>query len=141
MNEFKEKFKIEELEILQNGSWIVSLRPFQVTLGSLIVSLDRPCTDLGDITEEESLHLGQVFSSIKELFSSSFKPDKINYLALMMVDSHVHFHVIPRYKSTITFNNGEYQDVDWPKPPNLLESIDLSNAELKKIWSYLKATV
>lgn len=140
MKEFKKKFKVEGLEILQRGAWIVSLRPLQVTLGSLIVSLNRPCTDLGDITEEESLHLGQVFSAIKELFSRTYKPDKINYLALMMVDSQVHFHVIPRYKSVITFNNREYQDVDWPKPPNLLETIDLSGAELQKICSYMKAT-
>ena len=31
---------------------------------------------------------------------ATFDHQKINYLALMMVDPHVHFHVIPRYSGS-----------------------------------------
>ena len=34
---------------------------------------------------------------------------KINYLAYMMIDNHVHFHVIPRYSKIKKFNEIEFK--------------------------------
>lgn len=138
MKDFLRKFQIEELLLTQLGNWNVSLRPLQTTLGALVISLNRPCLSLADLTDEESLQLNKVFKLVNEILQSSFSPDKINYLALMMVDAHVHFHVIPRYEEKISFLEKEYVDHDWPKPPNLLESIALSNQDIKNILEHLK---
>ena len=45
--------------------------------------------------------------------------ERINYLMLMMVDPHVHFHVVPRYKGERTFADERYPDAGWPGLPDL----------------------
>ena len=42
-----------------------------------------------------------------------------NYLMLMMVDPHVHFHVIPRYAKPRRFADIDFPDSGWPGQPNL----------------------
>jgi diadenosine tetraphosphate (Ap4A) HIT family hydrolase len=37
----------------------------------------------------------------------------------MMVDAHLHFHVLPRYSKEQTFNNVSFIDKGWPKLPEL----------------------
>lgn len=141
MKEFLEKFQIEKLLITKVGNWNVSLRPLQTTLGALVVSLNRPCVSLADLTDEEALQLNKVFKLVNEILHGAFSPDKVNYLALMMVDAHVHFHVVPRYERKISFLEKEYVDNDWPKPPNLLTSIQVSNHDIKDILEHIKYNV
>ncbi|HTO15822.1 MAG TPA: hypothetical protein VLZ83_08625 [Edaphocola sp.] len=130
---FREKFQIEKLQIKKVGSWIISLRPQQVTLGSLVLSLDRACPHFGEITEEEGKELSQTFKIIENLLNASFKADKINYLALMMVDHQVHYHVIPRYETKRVFDKIEFIDQDWPMPPSLSNIVELSNESHLKL--------
>src|SRR5699024_3148690 len=125
MNEFNTKFQINKLLITQIGNWIISLRPQQITIGSLVLSLNRSCANFGGLTKEEGKDLIIAFSVIESLLGKTFNPDRINYLALMMVDFQVHYHVIPRYKESIFFKEVKYDDKDWPKPPNILESLEL----------------
>src|SRR5690554_717049 len=130
MDSFNDKFKINEFLIKKLNYWVISLRPQQVTVGSLIVSLNRKCEFLHEITPEESKDLTLVFKTVEKIYTTTFKPDKVNYLALMMIDNQVHFHVIPRYSKSVVFEKNKYNDTDWPKPPNLLESIDFSERKL-----------
>lgn len=64
---------------------------------------------------------------------------KINYLMLMMVDPHVHFHVIPRYDGAREWNSREFVDVGWPKVPDLGHAVALEGAELAALTGWLKA--
>ena len=41
---------------------------------------------------------------------------------LMMVDPHVHFHVIPRYDGVRSWNGIAVTDHGWPKPPDLAQA-------------------
>ena len=43
MKEFKAKFKVSEYLIRKIGGWNISVRPMQITIGSLVLSLDRKC--------------------------------------------------------------------------------------------------
>ena len=138
---FRKTFQIEDLKIEKIGSWIISLRPQQITLGSLVLSLDRKCPHLGEITENEGKELSQAFKVVEGLLEVSFKPNKINYLALMMVDHQVHFHVIPRYNDMRTFKEMEFKDKDWPKPPVLSNSINLTHDELTSIKEFMSSAV
>ena len=138
MQKFIEKFKVNELLLARVGAWNISLRPAQVTLGSLILSLDRECPNLCGLTPKEGEELSSAFVVIEKVLNETFKPDKINYLALMMVDNQVHFHVIPRYSAVRDFEGVGYEDVNWPKPPNVLSKIDLSDENLLKLFQYLK---
>ena len=50
--------------------------------------------------------------------------ERINYLMLMMVDPHVHFHVIPRYSGSREWGGLEFADQGWPGPPDLKSAVD-----------------
>ncbi len=73
---------------------------------------------------------------------SAFQPyDRINYLMLMMVDPHVHFHVLPRYAQTRVFDGVQFPDTGWPGPPDLKSATDLGQQSqvllmqtLKQLW-------
>ena len=74
--------------------WSVLLRPKQVTLGSLVLVAKERATAwpmLGAAAFEE---LKAITADIEQALRQSFDHDKINYLMLMMVDPHVHFHVL-----------------------------------------------
>lgn len=130
--QFIEKFKLDQLTIKKVGSWIISLRPQQPTVGSLILTLNRYCEKLSEINFNEAQELESAFKEIERLLDVAFKPDKINYLALMMVDNQVHFHVIPRYEKKVHLNSNEYTDTEWPSAPSL-KPLDISKEELYEI--------
>src|SRR5690554_7574738 len=64
---------------------------------------------------------------------NTFNPPKINYLALMMVDNQVHYHVLPRYEGVVKINNTEYKDHCWPVAHDLkpLERSEEHTSELQ----------
>lgn len=95
--DFKSKFKINELLIKEFDNWAWTLRPAQLAIPSTVISLKRPAENLSDLTENETQELSQVFKFLETQLKNNFSFEKINYLALMMVDFHVHFHVITRY--------------------------------------------
>src|SRR5690554_4108768 len=119
-DDFDKKFRVKELMIIEFDNWCLSLRPIQTTLGSMVLSLKRNCEHLGELTEYESKELSYIFKDVESLLSTLFNYDKINYLVLMMVDNHVHFHIIPRYSSSKTFEDVIFEDKEWPAPPNVL---------------------
>ncbi len=137
---FSEKFRIEELLLFDFRYWAVSVRPQQPTIGSLIISLKRDCVELGKVTSDESSELSLVFFEVEKLLKKVFSFEKINYLCLMMVDSQVHFHAIPRYKGECLFDGNYYGDIFWPKPVDILYSINEANIEAK-VFQYLKPLV
>ncbi|GAB1345671.1 hypothetical protein MASR1M29_21580 [Cloacibacterium normanense] len=117
LEEFKNKFRTEELQIINTGSWTWSLRPAQVTLGSGILSLNRYALHLSDVTPEEMAELGTLIQLMERTIKTTFNHDIMNYLMLMMVDRHVHYHVIPRYNDIRIFSGLEWVDNGWPALP------------------------
>ena len=133
IKEFRKKFKVHDLTLFENESWLVSVRPTQITLGSLILSVKHEIFSLSDINEKQSIDFFSSCTKVEKLLSETFKPDKYNYLALMMVDPIVHFHVIPRYKKTLNFKNEQYEDIFWPKPIDILYDCGACPDEVYKI--------
>lgn len=119
--DFNEKFKIEGLLICETDYWNWSLRPGQATLGSGILSLKRECPAFSELNQEEFSDLKSIIKIIEETLKKSFGYDIINYLMLMMVDKQVHYHIIPRYKKNIDFNDRLWIDFNWPNLPDLTE--------------------
>lgn len=137
LNMFKEKFRVNELLIFESEHWTWSLRPLQPTLGAGILALKRYAESFSDITEEEGKDLAVIIKVIEGRLKQAYDYDKINYLMLMMVDPHVHFHIIPRYSETIEFEGISLQDKGWPGPPSL-EAEEISDEVLFKIQELLK---
>lgn len=137
---FKEKFRLDELELERCGNWTVSLRPQQATLGSLVVSLARPCMSFSELEPSEGDDLLFAYKAIETALREFIVYEKINYLALMMVDAHLHFHVIPRYAREKIFAGMKFEDKGWPKLPDLAsnelsdDTLLLLAEELKRIF-------
>ena len=119
VDEFKLKFKTEELKIYESKYWIWSLRPVQATIGSGVLSLKRECPVLSELNQEEFSDLIDIIKVIERTLKKTFNYDIMNYLMLMMVDKQVHYHVIPRYERTIDFAGTAWKDSGWPGISNL----------------------
>jgi len=87
---FQEKFRVNELKILETGAWTWSVRPTQPTLGSGILSLNRYALHLSDVTPEEMADLGELIGQLEKTVKTIFDYNIMNYLMLMMVDHHAH---------------------------------------------------
>ena len=120
-------------------NWSVLLRPQQVTLGSLILGAHGEFQAFGELSEQAMTELSKVIHDIENCLNHCFKYDKINYLMLMMVDPHVHFHVIPRFSGTREFNGIEFKDFGWPGPPDLSQSNLLNEIELNALAKHVKS--
>lgn len=131
-------FNYKKTLIKEYNYWLVLLRPKQVTIGSLVIACKEDSESLADITSEAHLELQQIIFETEKSLREIFLFDKINYLALMMVDKHVHFHVIPRYSSFVSFNGINYSDIDWPFAPRLSKNLDISEDDFSLLINKLK---
>ena len=87
--------------------------------GASVLSLKRHAEKFSQLSETETAELATAASCMEKALGEAFSYDKINYLMLMMVDPHVHFHVVPRYSSPRSFGGREWADAGWPKLPVL----------------------
>ncbi len=138
MNKTIYKFGYPDTLIKEYENWVVLIRPKQVTIGSLVLVCKENVENFSTISQKSFSELKVVITGIESTLKEVFKIDKINYLALMMVDKHVHFHVIPRYINSLSFKDKEYQDKDWPSAPDIQHTLNLSNIELQEIKRILK---
>ena len=91
------KFGYPDTLVADYEDWVVLLRPQQVTLGAMILASKDRATAFAEIGQTAFAGLKTVTGDIEAALRDAFAYDKINYLMLMMVDPHVHFHVLPRY--------------------------------------------
>ena len=120
--EFRTKFRVEELKVVDTGAWTWSVRPAQPTLGSGIISLNRYALHLSDVTADEMSELAGLIKLVENSIKGTFNHNIMNYLMLMMVDHHVHYHVIPRYDGKRNFAGLEWVDNGWPALPVMPDS-------------------
>lgn len=135
---FNEKFKVDDLMIVQTDYWRWSLRPLQCTLGAGILSLKRPAETMSELTADEGKDLVKIIKIIEATLKKSFDMEKMNYIMLMMVDYHIHYHVVPRYAQDKDFDGSSFKDIGWPKPP-VLDAEPLDIEMLYKIRDYIKS--
>ena len=133
MNATIKKFGYPDLLLKEYDYWVILLRPDQVTLSSLIIACKEDKESFSDISISAHNQLKIVIHNTENVLKSVFQCNKINYLALMMVDKHVHFHVIPRYSRQIEFNKQSYQDRNWPKAPILSDLIDMTTEQFQAL--------
>ena len=127
MNATIEKFGYPTTLVAQFDHWLVLLRPSQPTLGSLVLAARSDATAFGDLPAAAHAELKTVTATIETALAKAVGYDKINYLMLMMVDPHVHFHVIPRYEGSRTAAGLTIADAGWPGQPDLGSAIKLDS--------------
>lgn len=117
--EFQDKFRVEEMKIYENDSWVWSLRPVHCTIGAGILSGKPYAERLSEINEKSGQDFAKIIKVIEHTLKKTFSYNKINYLMLMMVDLHIHYHVVPRYSREIDFSGITWKDSGWPALPEL----------------------
>jgi diadenosine tetraphosphate (Ap4A) HIT family hydrolase len=139
MNETITKFGYPATLVADYAHWVVLLRPAQPTLGSLVLAAKSDVTAFPDLPPAAFAELREVTAHIESALRRAVDYARINYLMLMMVDPHVHLHVIPRYDGARAAEGIEIADAGWPKPPALGEARMLTEADSAVLTAWLKA--
>ena len=141
MNPTIEKFGFPESLVRELDHWVVLVRPTQVTLGSLVLAARSDATAYGALPAAAFSEQGEVVGRIERALAGFCQYERINYLMLMMVDPHVHFHVIPRYSAARQWQGLEFPDAGWPGPPDLKAAVALDGGQMARMVEALRPLV
>lgn len=138
MNETIAKFGHPATLIAEYEHWVVLLRPAQPTLGALVLAAKSDATAFGDLPAEAHAELKVATAAIEAALTQAVGYAKINYLMLMMVDPHVHFHVLPRYDGERSGAGLTVADAGWPAQPDLGQAVKLDDTQIAALAGWLK---
>ena len=133
LHETLEKFGYPHSLVKEYRHWAVLCRPQQVTLGACTIVIKDDIRAVGAVSAEAFAEFSEICNDLERTVKVAFQNDKINYLALMMVDPQVHFHALPRYAEPRDFVGHTFIDTHWPKPPVLGDAPALSAVQLNEI--------
>ena len=138
MNATLTKFGYPGSLVREYHHWCVLLRPQQVTLGALVLATRGNERAFSALPASAFVEFGAIVHHI-EVGLKAFRPfDRINYLMLMMVDPHVHFHVLPRYAAPQSFDGVSFPDAGWPSVPDLKQAPKLKDETLAHLRDALQ---
>ncbi|MFX4088193.1 HIT family protein [Sphingobium yanoikuyae] len=138
MNATIAKFGWPATLVAEFDHWVVLLRPAQPTLGSLVLAAKSDATAFGDLPGDAHAELKTVTAAIEAALTRAVNYAKINYLMLMMVDPHVHFHVIPRYDGERSAAGLTITDAGWPGQPDLGSAVKIDSEADTALRDWLK---
>jgi diadenosine tetraphosphate (Ap4A) HIT family hydrolase len=133
-----EKFGYPATLVRDYNHWVVLLRPAQPTLGSLVLAAKSDAVAFGALPCEAHAELATITADIEAALAAAVSYQRINYLMLMMVDPHVHFHVIPRYEGEREWGELSVTDAGWSGPPALGQVVALTSQQIEAVVEWLK---
>ena len=139
MNETILRFGYPDTLVAEYRHWLVLLRPAQPTLGSLVLASTSEAHRFSELPPAAFAELAAVVVDIEQVLAAAISFKKINYLMLMMVHPHVHWHVIPRYDGSREAEGIAIADAGWPKLPQLGEALSLEPAQVATLREWLRA--
>ena len=137
--------------IFETEHWLVLLAPDQRNLGTCIVALKRDEENLSGLKKTEWLEFVEIVPNLESALKKAFPVTMFNWGCLLNSgyrndpqDSHLHWHLIPRYKKPVTLRKHLFKDPCFGKstmnvrgePPVL--SKDLKKEIVDKIRMHLK---
>lgn len=131
------KFGYPATLIGETEHWAVLLRPAQVTLGSLVVAAKSDALAFGALPPGFHADLAVATRRVEAMLTAATDYARINWLMLMMVDPHVHFHVFPRYEGAREQDGLSLSDAGWPGPPDLKSAIALDEGQIAAMTGWL----
>ncbi len=106
------------LDIKEYKYWKVMLHSNQSYLGTCVVWCKRDVIDFFDMTEKELEEFWKITKNLRNVINELFDPDLMNYVILGNVTPHLHFKIMPRYKSSRKFEGVEFKDERCGKNPS-----------------------
>jgi diadenosine tetraphosphate (Ap4A) HIT family hydrolase len=110
-------------------------------LGSLVLASTSEATAFGSLPAGAHAELGLAVPAIEAALRDFISYEKINYLMLMMVDPHVHFHVLPRYSGMREWQGLSFADAGWPGPPDLRSATALDGGQQSRLRDEIAARI
>ena len=138
MNETIRRFGYPATLIEEYEHWVVLLRPAQPTLGSFVLAARSEARSFPDLPEAAFAELQDAVADIEDTLTVAVRHERINYLMLMMVDPHVHFHVIPRYEGERSARGITVLDPGWPKVPALDQAVVLKPEQIAALVEHFQ---
>lgn len=137
-----EKFGHPAMLVGETTWWAALFRRKQVTLGSLVLAAKAPVASFAALPDGAFADLAAATRALEQTLRAFVSYERLNYLMLMMVDPHPHFHVLPRYGAHREFRGVAIKDASWPGPPALDGARELppdveaaAIAELRALWA------
>ncbi|TPW29940.1 HIT family protein [Pararhizobium mangrovi] len=131
------KFGYPNSVVAETEFWSIQLRAKQPTLGSLVLICKEEALAFSEIGEAAHADMRNAITGIEAMLKAFVAYERINYLMLMMVDPHVHFHVLPRYEGERTHAGVAFPDAGWPGPPALDAAVAPDDAAAQDMRSQL----
>ena len=138
-NETIRRFGHHESLIAGYRHWMVLLRTHQTTLGAVILAARGEAKSFAALQVGAHAELAAVTADVEATLKHLFDYRKINYLMLMMVDPHVHFHVLPRYDGAREFAGEVFTDRGRPRQPDLADGPTLALEPLHRLRDHVKS--
>jgi diadenosine tetraphosphate (Ap4A) HIT family hydrolase len=91
--------KEDPFRICELDTSVVGLNPNQFFRGYTFVTCKKHVKELYHLPLDERLKFCEEMIEVAAALGKVFHPDKINYELLGNVSPHLHWHLIPRYKS------------------------------------------
>lgn len=139
MNSTLQKFGYPETCVWHGKHWAVLLRPQQATLGALVMCTLSEAKSHAELKPEALTELGTALGRVERASQKFRTYSKINFLTLMMVDPHLHTHVLPRYDAPQIFEGMTFLDPGWPAMPDLKSVNAITDDMRSKLSQQLKA--
>lgn len=134
--------EFQEFVLKSYQNWEIQLfRDDQYYIGRTAVVLkNRHIENMVELTQDEREELFDlVLPDLVDALDTAFSPDHYNYTSLGNDCRHLHFHVIPRYKTPVTFAGQEFEDEYWNQTYSQeYEKIRLNSTQESKLKNVLK---
>ena len=108
-------FSDHRFDIKKYEHWTLVLNYNQSYLGRAICYLNTYKENLTDLTPEELLEFQAIVKAYQSTLTQLWEPDWWNYAQLGNETPHLHFHLIPRYKTPRTFAGEAFVDEHFGK--------------------------
>jgi len=109
----------KDVQIIETEKWRVVLDPNQQFLGKAFVTLLKHKTSLSDLNEADWKDFEVLVKRLESALKKAFQPNHFNWSCLMNLaamsgqETHVHWHVHPRYDKPITIAGETFEDTQW----------------------------
>ena len=106
--------------IFETKYWIILLADDQYDLGRCVIILKRHCDSLSKLKIEEIIDFLEVVKKLENTIKKSFNATMFNWSCLMNnayksnnPNPHIHWHLRPRYKEKVKFDNITFEDLEF----------------------------
>ncbi|MBI4895881.1 MAG: HIT family protein [Candidatus Aenigmarchaeota archaeon] len=107
-----------KLDIKEYKYWKIMLHSNQCYLGTTVIWCKRGIIDFFDMSGAEKKEFWKITKKLRNVIIDLFNPDLINYVSLGNVTPHLHFKIMPRYKTKRVFKGFDFIDDRWGKNPS-----------------------